>query len=97
MSQMRNGHDARIEHQLSVNKMLTNIKRIKNTGCEYAINLLRKNGDRRVIIRCLFHHFVYPTGKPMIPHLLCYQGLAVDDYGFALDAADMEYPRPSLI
>ena len=21
----------------------------------------------------------------MIPHLLCYQGLAVDDYGFAVD------------
>jgi hypothetical protein len=25
----------------------------------------------------------------MIPHLLCYKGLAVEDYGFALDAADM--------
>ena len=33
--------------------------------------------------------FVYPAGKPMTPHLLCYQGLAVDDYGFALDAADI--------
>jgi len=33
--------------------------------------------------------FVYPLGKPIIPYLLCYQGLAVDDYGFALDAADM--------
>jgi len=31
--------------------------------------------------------FVYPGGKPIIPHLLCYQRLAVDDYGFALDAA----------
>jgi hypothetical protein len=32
--------------------------------------------------------FVYPSGKPIIPHLFCYQGLAVDDYGFALDASD---------
>jgi hypothetical protein len=29
-------------------------------------------------------HFVYPLGKPMIPHLLRYQGLAVDDYGWYL-------------
>ena len=31
-------------------------------------------------------HFVYPLGKPMTPHLLRYQGLAVDDYDFALEA-----------
>jgi hypothetical protein len=31
-------------------------------------------------------HFVYPPGKPMIPHLLRYQGLAVEDYSFALAA-----------
>jgi len=42
-------------------------------------------------------HFVYPLGKPMIPHLLCYQGLAVDDYGFALDASNLGHPRLSLI
>ncbi len=29
-------------------------------------------------------HFVYPAGKPIIPHLLRYQGLAVMHYGFAL-------------
>jgi hypothetical protein len=29
-------------------------------------------------------HFVYPSGKPMSPHLLRCQGLAVDDYSFAL-------------
>ena len=40
--------------------------------------------------------FVYPSGKPMIPYLLCYQGLAVDDYGFALDASDTGHPRLSL-
>jgi len=32
----------------------------------------------------------------MTPHLLRYQGLAVDDYGFALDAFNMGYPRLSL-
>ena len=37
--------------------------------------------------------FVCPTGKPMTPHLHCYQGLAVDDYGFVLDASDLEHPR----
>ena len=41
-------------------------------------------------------HFVYPLGKPMTPHLLRYQGLAVDDYGFALDASNLEHPRLSL-
>jgi hypothetical protein len=28
-------------------------------------------------------------GKPIAPHLLCCQGLAVSYYGFALDAADL--------
>jgi hypothetical protein len=43
----------------------------------------------------------------MTPHLLCYlpagalqwqagQGLAVDDYGFALDAEDITHPQLSL-
>jgi len=31
----------------------------------------------------------------MIPHLLCYQGLAVDDYSFALDALDLGHPQLS--
>jgi len=34
----------------------------------------------------LYFHFIYPTGKPMIPHLLRYQGFAVDYYGFTLYA-----------
>ena len=29
----------------------------------------------------------------MIPHLLCCQGFAVNDYGFNLDAADLEHSR----
>jgi hypothetical protein len=41
-------------------------------------------------------HFVYPLGKPMIPHLLRYKGLAVDDYGFALYASNLGHPRLSL-
>ena len=55
------------------------------------------------ILEIVFKHriaatyFVYPAGKPMIPHLLRYQGLAVDDYGFALDASNLGHPRLSLI
>ncbi|PQP35345.1 hypothetical protein C6A37_02945 [Desulfobacteraceae bacterium SEEP-SAG9] len=40
---------------------------------------------------------VVELGMPMIPHLLCYQGLAVDDDGFALDALNLGHPRLSLI
>ena len=29
----------------------------------------------------------------MIPHLPRYQGLAVDDYSFALSALDLEHPK----
>jgi hypothetical protein len=35
----------------------------------------------------LFPNFVYPLGKPMIPHLLCCSAYvigAVDDYSFTL-------------
>jgi hypothetical protein len=32
----------------------------------------------------------------MIPHLLRYQGLAVDDYSFALAALDLGHPKLSL-
>ena len=33
----------------------------------------------------------------MTPHILCYQGLAVDDYDFALDASNLRYPQLSII
>ena len=36
----------------------------------------------------------WPTARLL--RRLCYQGLAVDDYGFAHDAADMGHPRLSL-
>jgi hypothetical protein len=49
-----------------------------------------------VIIRYLFHLFAYLSGKPMMPHLFCYQGFAVDNYAFTLDAADMGHPRLSI-
>jgi len=32
-----------------------------------------------------------------MPHLLCYQGLAVGDYGVALDASNLGHPLLSLI
>jgi hypothetical protein len=35
-------------------------------------------------------HFVHPSGKPGIPHILRYQGLAVEYYGFALGCLGSE-------
>jgi hypothetical protein len=35
-------------------------------------------------------------GNPMIPHLLRYQGFAVDDYGFTLEALNLRHPRLSI-
>jgi hypothetical protein len=32
----------------------------------------------------------------MIPHLLRYHGLAVEDYSFALSASDLGHPKLSL-
>jgi len=40
--------------------------------------------------------FVYPSGKLRMHHLHRYQGLAVDDYGIALDASDLGHPKLSL-
>ena len=37
-------------------------------------------------------HFVYPSGKPMIPHLLRCQGLAVVYYDFALGRLESGAP-----
>jgi len=37
-------------------------------------------------------HFVYPSGKPMPPHLLRCQGLAVDNYSFALGRLEAGAP-----
>jgi hypothetical protein len=41
-------------------------------------------------------HFVYPSGKPMIPHSLRCQGFAVAYYGFTLDALELGHPQLSL-
>ena len=38
----------------------------------------------RISCRLKHFHFVYPSGKPMSPHPLRCQGLAVDDYSFTL-------------
>jgi len=37
-------------------------------------------------------HFVYLSGKPRMPQFLRYQGLAVGDYGFAIDASNLGPP-----
>ncbi|MEA1948749.1 MAG: hypothetical protein U9N83_15785 [Thermodesulfobacteriota bacterium] len=44
-------------------------------------------------MKMFFFCVVYLSGKPRIPHLLRYQGLAVDDYSFGLDALDLRYLR----
>ena len=39
------------------------------------------------------HRVIHPPGKPIIPHLLCCQGFAVNYYDFTLDAADLGHSR----
>jgi hypothetical protein len=39
------------------------------------------------------HRFVYPLGKPRIPHFLRCQGFAVAYYSFTPDALDLQHPR----
>jgi len=41
----------------------------------------------------LIHPVVYPSGKPMMPHLLRCQGFGVDYYSLNLDALDLQHPR----
>jgi len=38
-------------------------------------------------------HVVYPSGKPMILHLLRCQGIGVNDYSLTLDALHLQHPR----
>ena len=50
-------------------------------------------------MRCVIpkqSHFVYPSGKPIIPHLRRYQGFAVVYYSVTLDALYPGHPRLSL-
>jgi len=37
-------------------------------------------------------HFVYPLGKPMLPHLLRCQGIAVENYSFTLGRLEAGAP-----
>jgi hypothetical protein len=41
----------------------------------------------------LIRPLVYPSGKPMMPHLLRCQGFGVDYYSLNLDALDLQDPR----
>jgi len=46
-------------------------------------------------MRCVItkqSHFVYPAGKPIIPHLRRYQGFAVEYYNVTLDALCLGHP-----
>jgi hypothetical protein len=36
---------------------------------------------------------LYPSGKPMIQHLLRSQGIGVNDYSLTLDALPLLHPR----
>ena len=47
---------------------------------------------RQVILLRKIFHFVDPSGKPMPPHLLRCQGLAVGDYSFALGRLEAGAP-----
>jgi hypothetical protein len=38
-------------------------------------------------------HVVYPSGKPMIPHLLRCQEIGVDYYSLTFDALHLRHPR----
>jgi len=48
------------------------------------------------VIYLLDLHFVYPSGKPIIPHLQRCQGLGVVYYSLTLDALYLGHPRLSL-
>jgi len=37
--------------------------------------------------------YLLPAGKPMIPHLLCCQGIGIVDYCLTLDALHLRHPR----
>jgi len=50
-------------------------------------------------MRCIIikqSHFVYPVGKPIIPHLRRYQGFAVVHYSVTRNALYLGHPRLSL-
>jgi hypothetical protein len=48
------------------------------------------------MILLFYLRLVYPSGKPITPHLLRFQGFAVANYSFTLDALDLGHPRLSL-
>jgi hypothetical protein len=79
-----------------VNKMMINIKISKIQGLVLLLIGCDKTGIEEISSAVFFHHFVYHLGKPMMLHLLFYQGFAVDDYDFTLDASDMGHPQLSL-
>jgi hypothetical protein len=79
-----------------VNKTMRNIKSSKIQGLALLLIGCDKTGIEELSAAVFFHHLVYPSEEPMMLDLLCYQGFAVDDYDFTLDASDMGHPQLSL-
>ena len=69
--------------QMIVNKTMRDIKSSKIQG----LTLLLIGCDKtniEALSSDVFSSFCLPEGKPMIHHLLCCRGFAVDDYSFTL-------------
>jgi len=58
----------------------------KNTGYSLIFDGLLESTTGGILKTAKSSHFIYPTGKPRIPHLLRCRGFAVKYYSFTLDA-----------
>jgi hypothetical protein len=57
-----------------------------NTGHFFILDALLESTAGGILKRGKDSHFIYPAGKPGIPHLLRCRGFAVKYYSFTLDA-----------
>jgi len=76
----------------SVNKMENQNKIPNSLFLLSDIQAFCNYGIKEILIVKEPLHFVYPSGKPMIPHLLRCQGLAVVYYDFALGRLESGAP-----
>jgi hypothetical protein len=67
-----------------VNKLMRNSKSLKIQGLALLFIGCDKTNIGELSSAVFFHHFVYPLGKPMIPHLLRCRVFAVVNYSFTL-------------
>jgi len=79
-----------------VNKTMRNIKSSKIEALALLLIGCDKTDIGELSSDVFFIILFTPLGKPIIHHLSCYQGLAVDNYGFALDASDMGHFQLSI-